>query len=282
MITSNLFSTTSNRISKIEIFENELNVLSESYSRGNLKLVNKKLKEIANFQDSVNSILRIENERVMNNYQMLIENKLNYREYVENKLKEVDNYYDSLALSLYTSKFIKPIFIRRFTSFFKPGIQYFSSTGIYIENASLNPVSLVGVGLCGIVPSKDKCSIIGELNVEVILDTKEGIDPEKYFNQIDKESRETISIYKKTLISEKILLKEIEGDTNPVINYYFQNIVTDLKKSVIVLHPKYKYSITFKNLEYDKYTLLWNGKTLIFRHHGTFDLELPMAITLPS
>lgn len=235
-----------------------------------------KISEIHDYIYSINSIIKVESEKVHDYHLKLIENKLSYREELENKLKEIQNYYDSLGTSLFTSKFIKPVFLRRFTSFYKPGLFYFNNTGIFVSNLSDIPVNLSGLGLCGLVSSKTRCIINCQLSISVLLhqNSKQDKDLIKSVSE-DFSDKEVQSSFKKiedeyndttwkVLFKENILIKEIEesNPSNPVQNYFFQNYVSKLNKSFITLYPGYKYLISIDNLESEQYFKLWNGKTI--------------------
>lgn len=212
--------------------------------------------EIIDRSKEINS----ETDDVTENYYILIENKMIYNELIDTKVKEINSIFDTINNSLLTFYISRNYTIRRFTSYFNPGVTFFEKTSVYIDNLNDFPIRISGFGLCGLVSTRDRCTLKVELSILEIPEkedtgNKECNDKIPY---LDDDS--TLEL----LYKEKLLLKEIDftNSNNPTQTVYLSKYVKDLSKSLVELKAKRRYKIKISNVDSDFYINLWNGKTI--------------------
>lgn len=211
-----------------------------------------KLDKIIEFIYKKEENIENESDLIYKTYSNLITKKFDLQERYDNKLREIKEIFKTVNHSLKNSFIPKVYFIRRFVSFFNPGVIYFERTSILIENNNDFPINLLGFGICGLINSIEKCN----LKVKLTISEGELLEEERVFNNITD-----INI-NKVLYNEEILLKEINFSysTNPIQTIYLSNYSNSTY--LLTLHPSKVYKVDIVNLDSESYIKIWNGRTM--------------------
>lgn len=266
----------SNTISILGVLDEIEDDTFTSTDENNIKFINEISKK-------VDKIKAIRNE-IQSNF---INGKNRLLNIIKNQLKYSGMFYETVKLSLFTSRFFSPLYIKRFINYYDPGLQYIKKTSLYLNNNSISSkrINLIGLSLCGIKKNFKKKSnlmikcLLTISAVKIIINTNSHlsttkIDEKTKNNLLDNDnnlyqnlhninaenSLESVPIQ---LLSEVIYIKEVEENCNiPVFNYFFYNYEFIGKKCYVELRKDYRYLIQIENLDENRYINTWYGRTL--------------------
>lgn len=210
-----------------------------------------------------------ESDVIYKNYSNLIQSKSTYIELDEEKKMEVSSIYNNISSSIVDSFIHKPYYIRRFTSFFHPGLIYFEKSSVYIENISKFPINLIGIGVCGLVNSAKRCTLTINLKIVEYEIKSKSVSQSSSNEETDRNTDDISTIYDEEdnenqiiLYDETIQLNEIDFSSthNPIQIIFFEKYSKYV--SFIRMNPGSKYKVLIKNVDSDFYIGIWNGKTI--------------------